>query len=209
MLADSQPLPIGMCRSESHGLWRSLVSALDWGSRGREFKSPQPDCRSPVQRPDFRDAQSSARATGHRLVTRTEQVSDGVGRLRVPRRHGRRVDVESDPGRRVAETVGDDLDRHACHEGWGRGRAVAACAAPSRIRSNAFGRSLSSMARPMASQRRLLLPRVVEVARGGRLVTLRERGRDDDDRQHRGGAGAGGYATRGEAPLRKAVPACP
>ena len=26
-----------------HGLWRSLVSALDWGSRGREFKSPQPD----------------------------------------------------------------------------------------------------------------------------------------------------------------------
>ena len=27
----------------SHGLWRSLVSALDWGSRGREFKSPQPD----------------------------------------------------------------------------------------------------------------------------------------------------------------------
>jgi hypothetical protein len=26
-----------------HGLWRSLVSALDWGSRGRGFKSPQPD----------------------------------------------------------------------------------------------------------------------------------------------------------------------
>ena len=26
-----------------YGLWRSLVSALDWGSRGREFKSPQPD----------------------------------------------------------------------------------------------------------------------------------------------------------------------
>ena len=25
------------------GLWRSLVSALDWGSRGREFESPQPD----------------------------------------------------------------------------------------------------------------------------------------------------------------------
>ena len=35
--------------SSAHGLWRSLVSALDWGSRGREFKSPQPDqslCRS-------------------------------------------------------------------------------------------------------------------------------------------------------------------
>ena len=25
------------------GLWRSLASALAWGARGREFKSPQPD----------------------------------------------------------------------------------------------------------------------------------------------------------------------
>ena len=33
-------LPLG---SAPHGLWRSLVSALDWGSRGREFKSLQPD----------------------------------------------------------------------------------------------------------------------------------------------------------------------
>ncbi len=28
---------------DGNGLWRSLVSALDWGSRGREFESPQPD----------------------------------------------------------------------------------------------------------------------------------------------------------------------
>lgn len=39
------------------GLWRSLVSALDWGSRGREFKSPQPDQRKSrwelVSRRDF------------------------------------------------------------------------------------------------------------------------------------------------------------
>ena len=27
----------------THGLWRSLVSALVWGTRGREFESPQPD----------------------------------------------------------------------------------------------------------------------------------------------------------------------
>ena len=27
----------------SDGLWRSLASALDWGSRGRRFKSCQPD----------------------------------------------------------------------------------------------------------------------------------------------------------------------
>ncbi len=27
----------------AYGLWRSLVSALDWGSRGPGFKSRQPD----------------------------------------------------------------------------------------------------------------------------------------------------------------------
>jgi hypothetical protein len=32
-----------LTRVAESGLWRSLVSALDWGSRGREFKSPQPD----------------------------------------------------------------------------------------------------------------------------------------------------------------------
>ena len=31
----------------AHGLWRSLVSALDWGSRGRRFKSGQPDRENP------------------------------------------------------------------------------------------------------------------------------------------------------------------
>src|SRR2546423_10436388 len=36
------------CRS--NGLWRSLVSALDWGSRGREFKSPQPDGKGAGQK---------------------------------------------------------------------------------------------------------------------------------------------------------------
>ena len=29
--------------SHAYGLWRSLVSALVWGTRGREFESPQPD----------------------------------------------------------------------------------------------------------------------------------------------------------------------
>ena len=31
------------------GLWRSLVTALDWGSRGPGFKSRQPDSESPGQ----------------------------------------------------------------------------------------------------------------------------------------------------------------
>jgi hypothetical protein len=33
-----------VCRLKTaDGLWRSLVSALDWGSRGPGFKSRQPD----------------------------------------------------------------------------------------------------------------------------------------------------------------------
>ena len=31
------------------GLWRSLVSALDWGSRGPGFKSRQPDAKMQVR----------------------------------------------------------------------------------------------------------------------------------------------------------------
>ena len=37
--------------STTRGLWRSLVSALDWGSRGPGFKSRQPDHESAGQRP--------------------------------------------------------------------------------------------------------------------------------------------------------------
>jgi hypothetical protein len=47
-----------------HGLWRSLVSALDWGSRGREFKSLQPDHVGAGQRrerPCVRSLQGLAR----------------------------------------------------------------------------------------------------------------------------------------------------
>ena len=35
------------------GLWRRLVSALDWGSRGRRFKSGQPDETNPLHRKGF------------------------------------------------------------------------------------------------------------------------------------------------------------
>lgn len=33
-----------------HGLWRSLVSALVWGTRGPGFKSRQPDSATKEQR---------------------------------------------------------------------------------------------------------------------------------------------------------------
>ncbi len=37
-------------RAMCDGLWRSLVSALDWGSRGPGFKSRQPDYKGAGQR---------------------------------------------------------------------------------------------------------------------------------------------------------------
>ena len=39
--------------STTRGLWRSLVSALDWGSRGPGFKSRQPDWKTAGQRRFF------------------------------------------------------------------------------------------------------------------------------------------------------------
>jgi hypothetical protein len=42
---------LGGLRSSGHGLWRSLVSALDWGSRGPGFKSRQPDQKEQVRVP--------------------------------------------------------------------------------------------------------------------------------------------------------------
>src|SRR5436309_15161583 len=35
--------------SKSHGAWRSLVSALVWGTRGPEFESRRPDQENPAQ----------------------------------------------------------------------------------------------------------------------------------------------------------------
>jgi len=45
-----------------------LVSALDWGSRGREFESPQPDGTEPLLRQGFRRF-SPAKAGGAKTVT--------------------------------------------------------------------------------------------------------------------------------------------
>ena len=42
-LAEAEVLRQPVTSPSTHGLWRSLVSAPDWGSGGREFKSPQPD----------------------------------------------------------------------------------------------------------------------------------------------------------------------
>src|SRR5437870_10994123 len=53
LLAGPEPPPSTL---SPFGLWRSLVSALDWGSRGREFKSPQPDKEGAGQRRGLRDA---------------------------------------------------------------------------------------------------------------------------------------------------------
>jgi hypothetical protein len=39
--------------SNPYGAWRSLVSALVWGTRGPEFKSRRPDVRNPLLRAGF------------------------------------------------------------------------------------------------------------------------------------------------------------
>jgi hypothetical protein len=45
--------------SNPYGAWRSLVSALVWGTRGPEFKSRRPDQREPRNRRGFLFAASS------------------------------------------------------------------------------------------------------------------------------------------------------
>src|SRR5690349_1870490 len=42
-----------MVRVPMVGAWRSLVSALDWGSRGRWFESSRPDQLYPPRRPQL------------------------------------------------------------------------------------------------------------------------------------------------------------
>src|SRR4051812_12958930 len=56
-----------------HGLWRSLVSALDWGSRGREFKSPQPDHESADPEPARRVPALSRTGPQHPRSLKGEQ----------------------------------------------------------------------------------------------------------------------------------------
>src|ERR1044072_5572823 len=53
-----------------HGLWRSLVSALDWGSRGREFKSPQPDSERAGRKPEIPGYSPGVSFVGHRCSLR-------------------------------------------------------------------------------------------------------------------------------------------
>jgi hypothetical protein len=55
-----------------NGLWRSLVSALDWGSRGPGFKSRQPDEES------VGPAQKGTRATANEETTAQKAVCPRV-----------------------------------------------------------------------------------------------------------------------------------
>ena len=53
--------------AREHGLWRSLVHALDWGSRGREFESPQPDEKGQRIGHTEADTTGGCARTGQRL----------------------------------------------------------------------------------------------------------------------------------------------
>jgi hypothetical protein len=50
----SNPRSIARLLSNPYGAWRSLVSALVWGTRGPEFKSRRPDQKTPCSEGVFR-----------------------------------------------------------------------------------------------------------------------------------------------------------
>ena len=63
----------------AHGLWRSLVSALDWGSRGREFKSPQPDVVSAGHGPELAIANASRESVASDLLAGVSLFLAAIG----------------------------------------------------------------------------------------------------------------------------------
>jgi hypothetical protein len=50
------------------GAWRSLASALDWGSRGRRFKSCRPDFWESLENKAYRYLSTVGSAFGKRPV---------------------------------------------------------------------------------------------------------------------------------------------
>src|SRR5438270_4552279 len=89
-----------------HGLWRSLVSALDWGSRGREFKSPQPDSKVAGQKGFRRGEAPSSRVEcpriAHGMITANPYHGGMKGGIRAPRTArgtwAYRIDLGAVPG---------------------------------------------------------------------------------------------------------------
>ena len=98
--------------SERDGAWRSLVSALVWGTRGPEFKSRRPDCEEPRSR-GFSIRESNERAlplpercrgTGSFVGARREGCDALTSRS--PRPPTREAEVDAEPsGMTVAEVL--------------------------------------------------------------------------------------------------------
>ena len=68
-------------RCRSHGAWRSLVSALVWGTRGPEFESRRPDCTKPCQRGAFRFSSSTGQASTAGLLVAVSLFTRGASLL--------------------------------------------------------------------------------------------------------------------------------
>ena len=99
---DEQPRGTGGAThytDRAHGLWRSLVSALDWGSRGREFKSPQPDSEGAGQGPAVGARLDCQLLRGARLVPKGAESERRrkPGRVRERFADGLNARVERDP----------------------------------------------------------------------------------------------------------------
>jgi hypothetical protein len=99
------------------GLWRSLVSALDWGSRGREFKSPQPDALNRdggevSDSPTVRWSQNGHKKFRSGILSTAIEVTDELRGASIVSRNDVCVDLLHHP-RRVAETRRHHFDRDA------------------------------------------------------------------------------------------------
>jgi hypothetical protein len=71
------------CYGSGHsGVWRSLVSALVWGTRGPRFKSAHPDSRKPCKPQLAPHAGRRGRERGDQILARTPRMS-----RRAPRAH--------------------------------------------------------------------------------------------------------------------------
>ena len=125
--------------TSGNGLWRSLVSALDWGSRGRRFKSSQPDHEVPGQRPWCQPGPRPEGPSVHEVSTDSWTQGGTVrpmrGAVRKPRTRGTwsyRIELGHRRGRAAPPEAGRRLpDQARCP---GRSQCGPRCAWPRHLR---------------------------------------------------------------------------
>ena len=97
---------------DGFGAWRSLASALDWGSRGRRFKSCRPDIgRSGIVDSPcaLRDRSVCGRAAVVEIVFIVEEAAEGGFTARAV---GESIFTEGDTLEAVRDNVRDAVECH-------------------------------------------------------------------------------------------------